>query len=169
MKYSIPVVNLTNNYLTVKERVQLILVYRYIKKNLAANLGVVAEIFTDYLKKNIWEDFQEFLRAHRYSNREVCWTKNDTYHNLKRILNRWIFMRSHHEKKLIILRKCKGWLTIVLLVVFTHLQQIIHSKISKLSVTLYTVPLKIMQNMTKMLPTSNERSQLKCTTLCPKT
>ena len=52
MKYSIPVVNLTNNYLTVKERVQLILVYRYIK-NLAANLGVVAETFTDYLKKNI--------------------------------------------------------------------------------------------------------------------
>ena len=44
MKYSIPVVNLANNYLTVKERVQLILVYRYIKKNLVANLGVVAEI-----------------------------------------------------------------------------------------------------------------------------
>ena len=59
IKYSVPVVNLSNNYLTKKERVQLsfglehsiVGKNRHVKKNLAANLEVVAEKVTSSLDK----------------------------------------------------------------------------------------------------------------------
>ena len=60
-----PVVHLSNNYLTEKERGQLSFGLhssfadknRDIKKNLATNLEVVAEKVTDSLDKEVREDF----------------------------------------------------------------------------------------------------------------
>ena len=96
IKYSVPVVNLSNNHLTKKERVPLsfglehrfLVKSKHIKKNLAANLEVVAETVTDSLDNKIREDFHEFLRVHTdILTKNIYSTKDDTYHNLKRIIN----------------------------------------------------------------------------------
>ena len=61
---------------------------KHIKRNLAANLEVVAEKVTDSLDKEIREDFHEFLRVHtEFLTKNIYSTKDDTYHNLKRIVN----------------------------------------------------------------------------------
>ena len=72
IKYSVPLVNLSNNHLTEKELVQLsfglehsfVDKNKHIKKKLAANLEVDTEKVTDSLDKEVWEDYHEFLRAH---------------------------------------------------------------------------------------------------------
>ena len=87
IKYSVPLVNLSNNHLTEKELVQLsfglehsfVDKNKHIKKKLAANLEVDTEKVTDSLDKEVWEDYHEFLRAHT--------DIDDTYHNLKRIIS----------------------------------------------------------------------------------
>ena len=64
-KYSVPVVNLSNNYLTEKEHVRLSFSLehsfvdknKHIEKNSAANLEVVAEKVTDSLHKEVRADF----------------------------------------------------------------------------------------------------------------
>ena len=67
IKYSVPVVRLSNNYLTGKERVQLSFGFehsfveksKHIKKNLAGNLVVVTEKVTHSLDKGVREDFHK--------------------------------------------------------------------------------------------------------------
>ena len=74
IQYTVPVVKLTNNYITKKERFQLSFICKhffvnknkYIEKNLTANLRAVAEKFTDLLEKEVREDFHEFLRVYTY-------------------------------------------------------------------------------------------------------
>ena len=96
IKYSALVVNLSNNYLTEKERVQLSFSLehsfvdknKHIKKNLAANLEVVAEKVTYSLDKEVREDFHELLIAQaNILTKNAYSTKDDAYHNLKRIIN----------------------------------------------------------------------------------
>ena len=61
---------------------------KHVKKNLASNLGVVAEKVTHSLDKELLENFHEFLKAHTdILTKNVHSTKYDIYHNLKRIIN----------------------------------------------------------------------------------
>ena len=92
IKYSVPVVKLRNNYLTEKEHFGLedsfVDKNKHIKKNLVTNLEVVAEKVMYSLDKEIWEYFHEFLRAHTdILTKNVYSTKDDTYNNLKRVIN----------------------------------------------------------------------------------
>ena len=72
IKYSVPVVNLSNNYLTEKKTCSIKIgldhsfvdKYKHIKKDLTANSEVAAEKVTRSLDKEVREDFHEFLRAH---------------------------------------------------------------------------------------------------------
>ena len=96
IKYSVPVVNLSNNCLAEKEPFQLsfglwhsfVNKNKHVKKNLASNLGVVAEKVTHSLDKELLENFHKFLKAHTdILTKNVHSTKYDIYHNLKRIIN----------------------------------------------------------------------------------
>ena len=58
------------------------------QKNLASNLEVIAEKITPSLENKRREDFHKFLRAYTdILSKNVYTTKDDTYHNLKRIIN----------------------------------------------------------------------------------
>ena len=96
IKYSVPVVNLSNNYLTRKERVQssfglersFMDKNRHIKKNLAVNLEIVTQKVAGSLDKKVQQDFHEFLRVHTdILTKKVSSTKDDRYQNPKRVIN----------------------------------------------------------------------------------
>lgn len=95
IRYLIPVINLTDKHIAEKELRQLSLGFdhgfvdknKHIKKNLASNLEVIAEKVTPLLNNDKREDFHEFLRAYTdILSKNVYATKDDTYHNLKRII-----------------------------------------------------------------------------------
>ena len=92
----VPVVNLTDIALTQKERDQLSLGLDYsfvdknkhIKKTLAANFECVADKITPEIEHDKREDLHEFLRAYTdIFTKNVYKTRDDTYHNLKNLIN----------------------------------------------------------------------------------
>ena len=94
--YKTPIINLSNNKLTLEESKQLNLGLEYsfidknknIKKFLAANFESIADRITNNLQRDQRENFHEFLRAYvDIFTKRVYTTTGYAYKHLKRIVN----------------------------------------------------------------------------------